>query len=178
METLYIGIGSNLGNSIEICKSTVQRLDSVHGVNTLAVSKWYLTEPFGLKNQPWFVNGAIKLETVLSPYDLLNKCIQIEQLSGRQPSLRWGARILDLDILLWENRIVVSANLKIPHPWLHRRRFVLAPLNDIAPELTHPMFGNTIRSLLMNVPDNLIVKPYENGDKCYETCDCAWHSSA
>jgi 2-amino-4-hydroxy-6-hydroxymethyldihydropteridine diphosphokinase len=158
METVYIGTGSNLGNSIALCSAVTKRLNSIRGITVDATSDFYYTEPFGMTDQPWFVNAAIKLKTTLSPQKLLKECLNLERWAGRKPTCRWGPRALDMDILLWEHRIIVSEALTIPHPGLHLRRFALMPLCDIAPDIIHPLCGISVRSLLEKVPDNLKVK--------------------
>jgi len=143
----YIGIGSNLGDRKENCFRAVQLLKE-NNISVLKESSLYETEPWGVKDQPKFINMVVMLETTKTPMELLNTLKSIESKMGRRPSKRWGPREIDLDILLYGDMIVDEEELKIPHPLLEKREFVLIPLSEIAPDLIHPISGKTISELL------------------------------
>jgi len=111
-------------------------------------SSLYKTEPVGGKDQPWFVNCVVEVRTVLKPRLLLSELKKIESDMGRQPAEKWGPRVIDLDILFYGQEIIREDDLTIPHPELHKRRFVLEPLNEIAPYIIHPVFGISVKGLL------------------------------
>jgi 2-amino-4-hydroxy-6-hydroxymethyldihydropteridine diphosphokinase len=153
MPTAYIALGSNLGNRAEALSSAVGHLRSLGRV--VALSSLYETEPVGYHDQPAFVNAVVALETQLEPLPLLRGLLAIERELGRDRSqgpLK-GPRTLDLDLLLMGDWIVASEELSLPHPALAQRRFVLAPLAEIAPELRHPESNQTMAHLLALLPD-------------------------
>lgn len=146
MYTAYIGIGSNLGNRQENCQRAIGFLQS----NDLRVTKqssMYETEPWGVKEQPGFINMAVEVETGLSPQELLGLLKKIENEMGRIHTIKLGPRVIDLDILLYEDKKIDEDGLKIPHPMMHQREFVLKPLSEIAPEKTHPVLLKKIKDL-------------------------------
>ena len=147
MSIVFIGIGSNLGERRENCLEAVRRLEQL-GVAVLKQSAMIETEPWGVKDQPYFINMAIEVETDLSPEELLLLLKYVEKSLGREKASHWGPRIIDLDILLYDDRIIDSADLKIPHPHLHERDFVLLPLLEIAPEKIHPVLERKISELI------------------------------
>ncbi len=147
MPVVYIGIGSNLGDREDNCAEAVRRLDA-NGVRVVKCSAVYETEPWGLKDQPKFVNMAVEAETGHSPRGLLAVVKKIESEMGRRPGVKWGPRLIDLDILLYGDLVVEETDLSIPHPLMHRRNFVLEPLSEIAPEKTHPVLKKKIVELL------------------------------
>jgi len=147
MPTAYLGIGSNLGNRKHNCRTAISHLiDS--GIKVLRHSSMIETEPWGMKDQPPFINMAIKLQTDLTPEDLLTLLKKIEITVGRVPGPRWGPRVIDLDILFYNNLIMDTAELKIPHQEIIARYFVLKPLAEIAPDLVHPVLKKSILQLL------------------------------
>jgi len=146
MSIIHIGIGSNLGNRQENCLEAIRQLEQ-HGVAVLKRSSMIETEPWGVTDQPHFINLAIEAETALCPEDLLLLLKNIEKAMGREKTAHWGPRVIDLDILFYDDRIVDSADLKIPHPHLHERDFVLLPLMDIAPDKVHPVLKKKVSEL-------------------------------
>lgn len=152
-ELVYIGIGSNIGDRIQNCRQGLDMLVERTTGSLVARSSWYLTQPWGNEDQEDFINAAAEIEMAVPPARLLEACREIERQMGRQESGRWGPRVIDLDILLYGSLIVRSPDLEIPHPRLHQRSFVLVPLAEIAPDLLHPVFNKTIRSLCSEVAD-------------------------
>lgn len=146
--TAYIGIGSNLAEPLLQVQRAVAALEKLPSVDLLAVSPWYGSHSVGgPTNQPDYINGAACVQTTLSPHALLDALQTIEHQQQRVRSERWGARTLDLDLLLYDNICLHDARLTLPHPRLHERAFVLAPLTDIAPQLALPN-GCSVASLL------------------------------
>ncbi len=150
---VYIGIGSNLGKKKENYLEALARIAKVPETRIIKESSFYESEPLG-ESKELYVNGAIEIETELRPDLLLNKLKNIERAMGRKKvRKRWGARIIDLDILLYNTLVLEKRNLKIPHPEMHKRKFVLIPLSEIAPQVIHPVLGTTISELLVSVKD-------------------------
>lgn len=150
----YIGIGSNLGKKKENYLEALARIAKLPHTKIIKEASLYESEPLG-ESKEWYVNGTIEIETELKPEMLLKKCKNIERAMGRKKvRKRWGARIIDLDILLYDTLKVEKKNLKIPHPELHKRKFVLIPLSEIALQVIHPVLGATISELLASVKDD------------------------
>lgn len=147
MSIAYIGLGSNLGNRETNLMDSIERLNKASKVRITKSSSFYETIPVGGPPQPNFLNGALKIETSLLPRILLIKLQSIENSLGRNRIVKWGPRTIDMDILLFEDSIIDDHNLKIPHPLMHTRKFVLDPLAEIAPDLKHPIFNKTIIEL-------------------------------
>ena len=143
MPTAYLGLGSNLGDREENIRQAL-RLVEAGGVRVARVSSLYETRPVGPVDQPDFINAAAEVETTLSPEDLLSAARAVEQAMGRERTIRWGPRVIDIDILLYDEMSVNEPGLTIPHPEMTRRWFVLAPLAEIAPDLILPG-GKTAR---------------------------------
>ena len=153
MTSVYIGIGSNLGDRQENCLEAVERIGKTSGCQVTSRSSWYLTKPVGVEDQDWFVNGVASLTTEISPQDLLRRVLDIESDMGRVRREKWGPRIVDIDILLYGREIIQEENLKIPHPLMHLRRFVLEPIVELAPDLIHPGLGRSMKELLAGLTD-------------------------
>ena len=144
----YIGMGSNVGNKLLQCQKAISEILRIDRHRLLAQSSFYKTQPFGYTAQDWFVNGVIKIETDLEADELLRSLKEIESRLGRQKTVRWGPRVIDLDILFYDEEQIRSEELQIPHPRLHDRQFVLVPLAEIDPHLIHPVLKKTIQHLL------------------------------
>jgi 2-amino-4-hydroxy-6-hydroxymethyldihydropteridine diphosphokinase len=145
MSTAYIALGANLGNREATLEQALQRLGAEGEV--VAVSPWYETAPVGYLDQPDFLNGVACLETSTPPEQLMERLIEIESDLGRKRSFPNAPRRIDLDLLYYDDLILESPLLTLPHPRLHERSFVLVPLRDIAPDLVHPVLGKTTSEL-------------------------------
>ena len=152
MTTIYIGIGSNLGNREENCGKAVEVL-SQRGIRVVRASSMIETEPWGVRQQPRFINMAVEAETSLGPEELLAVLKDIEDELGRVPDVRWGPRTIDLDILLYGDLVMKTPELEIPHPGMKDRDFVLRPLAEIAPDMVHPVLKKSIRELLKEIEE-------------------------
>jgi len=144
---VYIGIGANLGSREETLRRAVELLGRADGVEVVAVSELRETDPVGVVDQPPFVNGAVAIETTLPARAFLDVLLEIERSLGRVRGERWGPRIVDLDLLVYGNEVIDEPGLRVPHPRLHERRFVLEPLADLNSELKIPGRG-TVSALL------------------------------
>ena len=146
--TAYVAFGSNLGDKKKYLDNGIQGLKDTPDCKVEAVSKYLVTEPYGGVEQDEFLNGVLKMRTLLSPEELLERLHQLEQEANRERIIHWGPRTLDLDILFYDQEIIDTADLHIPHPDMQNRDFVLAPMNQIAPYLRHPVLNQTISQLL------------------------------
>jgi 2-amino-4-hydroxy-6-hydroxymethyldihydropteridine diphosphokinase len=150
VKTVYIGLGSNLGDRAANLREARKRLECP-AFNTLRVSSVYETEPRDMKRQPWFLNQVLEAHTSYEPQRLLGWLLDIELAMGRKRTVAKGPRIIDLDILLYAGAIIHEPGLTVPHPHMTERRFVLEPLAELTPGLKHPAKGRTIQELLKNV---------------------------
>jgi 2-amino-4-hydroxy-6-hydroxymethyldihydropteridine diphosphokinase len=155
MHRVYIGIGSNLGDRKANALEAVDRVSKLPATKVVRASSLYESEPLG-DAKTWFVNSVIEIETEFPPDVLLKKLKAIETAMGRKrvKGKRWGSRVIDLDILLANQEVVEKRSLKIPHPEMHKRRFVLLPLAELAPALIHPQLGQSVSALLATVKDD------------------------
>lgn len=145
--TVYLGIGSNVGDREEYIEQALFLLEKNPGIQIAKKSANYETEPEGGVDQPPFINAAIEIRTKLPPEKLLEVCQEIETALGRDRETEWGPRTIDIDILLYGNEIISDEKLQIPHPLMHERLFVLKPLKEIAPTAVHPVLEKRIESL-------------------------------
>ena len=147
MKTVYLGLGSNIGDSQQMLQSAIERLDAPD-LRLKRVSSVYKTEPQERRSQHWFLNAAVEAETDLFPRQLLARIAKIEQQLGRRRMIANGPRTIDIDILFYGSFTVQTPELTIPHPRMAERRFVLAPMAELAPELRDPVTRRTMRDLL------------------------------
>ncbi len=150
MSVTYLSIGSNLGRRRENCEKAVSLL-SENGIKIIKHSSMIETEPWGIKDQPKFINMAVEAETEKKPEELPGIIKKIEAEIGRKENIRWGPRVIDIDILFYDDLIIKTPELEIPHPLIHERYFVLNPLAEIAPEKVHPVLKKTIKNLLLEI---------------------------
>lgn len=143
----YLGVGSNMGDRRGYIEKAVRRMEENPKIRGLRRSELIVTPPYGGVEQEDFLNGAIELETLYYPGELLRFLQSLEEEAGRVRTVRWGPRTLDLDILFFEDFVSDDPRLTVPHPDLHNRRFVLGPLSRIAPYLMHPVLGKSVRQL-------------------------------
>lgn len=149
--TAYIALGSNLGDKQAYLDQAVQKLSQARGCAVEAVSDFIVTPPYGGVEQDDFLNGALKLRTLLPPRELLDLLHEIEADAHRKREIHWGPRTLDLDILLYDDLVLDSPELHIPHIEMHKRDFVLKPLAQIAPWVRHPIYRKTVAQLLEDI---------------------------
>lgn len=152
LKTVYIALGSNLGDRVANLLQARERMQSSN-LRLTRASSVYETEPRGLLDQPWFLNQVIEAETTLFPRQLLARLLKIEQEMGRQRLLPNSPRVIDLDILLFGNMVMHLPGLEVPHPRMAERRFVLEPLAELAPAIRHPRTGRSVREMLTEVTD-------------------------
>jgi 2-amino-4-hydroxy-6-hydroxymethyldihydropteridine diphosphokinase len=154
MHRVYIGLGSNLGDRKANIREAEEKLTALPDTRIVKASSLYESEPLG-NAKTWFVNSVLEIETEFEPEELLKRTKAIETAMGRKrvKGKRWGSRIIDLDLLLFDNQTINKRNLKLPHPEMQKRRFVLLPLSELAPHVTHPQLGTTISELLGGLKD-------------------------
>lgn len=149
----YIALGSNLGNLEENLNTAIENIKE-QGIEVIAVSDYISTEPYGVTDQPKFLNAVIKVSTVLEPLALLKTILGIENKMGRVRKRHWGERNIDLDLILYEDVVMTTEELKLPHPDMQNRDFVLIPMAQIAPDVIHPVLGKSIAELKKNLLSN------------------------
>ena len=143
-----IGVGSNIGDSVRICRDVFNQLRNHPAIDNVRISSLYRTSPVGSSAGGWFVNAAVVLETILEPPALLDFLLDMERSFGRVRTIKWGPRTLDLDILFYEDRQIDLPQLKTPHPIMSERLFVLMPLAEIEPDWIDPATGRSVREML------------------------------
>ena len=149
MARVLIGLGSNLGERLENLSRAVQRLARTEGIRVVQMAPVYAAEPIGGPPQPDFLNSVAEIETAIPPAELLRLLKTMERELGRTPSTeRWGPRVIDLDLLLYDDRVIAEPDLIVPHAQMHARRFVLEPLAQLDPALIHPVLGRPVSELL------------------------------
>ena len=146
IHTAYVALGSNLGDKEANLRKALELLEE-RGVEVVKTSSFICTEPYGVTDQPQFLNGVCEVRTSLEPLELLHTLLDIEQEMGRVRLRHWGERNIDLDLLLYEDVVLDTEELKLPHPDMQNRDFVLMPLAEIAPELVHPILQKSIEEL-------------------------------
>jgi 2-amino-4-hydroxy-6-hydroxymethyldihydropteridine diphosphokinase len=145
----YLSVGSNIGDKLANCRKGIQALTEAGDSKILAQSHFYATEPVDYEDQDWFINAMVKIETAHDPFQLLDQIESIQREAGRKMDpVRFGPRILDLDIIFYNDSIINSKRLVVPHPRMHKRRFVLKPICDINPTIIHPVLKKEMRFLL------------------------------
>jgi 2-amino-4-hydroxy-6-hydroxymethyldihydropteridine diphosphokinase len=148
LSTAYISIGSNLGDRLGYIRESIGKLEHSKEIRISKASSVYETQPTEYKDQPWFLNMVLKLETTLEPLNLLELLLAIENQIGRTRNRKYEPRNIDLDFLLYNDLVLNSDKLTLPHPRMHERRFVLVPLAEIAPKVVHPLLKKSVERLL------------------------------
>lgn len=151
----YISVGSNLGDKTAHCRFGISRVAAHPDIELTAASPFYRTAPVDYTDQDWFVNAAFRIATSLSPHQLLAATSAVQAAAGQgEKEIRYGPRILDLDLIFYDDLVLKSVDLELPHPRMHKRRFVLQPICDIDPHLVHPRLGSHVSELLEGLEDD------------------------
>jgi len=162
-KTVYLSLGSNLGERAKNLRAAIAALADA-GVRVGKVSSFYETEPVDLREQPWFLNCAVEGKTELPASALLKKLREIETRMGSKKMVAKGPRLIDVDILLYGRETIDTPELQVPHPRMHSRRFVLVPLEEIAPQAVHPSLERTVKQLLEETPDRSAVRRFDRAE--------------
>ena len=157
MQNIYLGLGTNLGNRQTHLKKALYYIERLLGT-IIATSNIYETQPWGIAEQPSFLNMVVEVQTYQSPQNTLSTILTIEQFIGRVRLTKWGSRAIDIDLLFYGEEVINEPNLKIPHPYIPQRNFVLVPLKEIAEDLLHPVLKVSIHELYTNCKDTLSCK--------------------
>ena len=160
MNTVYIQLGSNIGERESFIAKSMEQIEENIG-EIITESSIFETIPWGNKNQNNFLNAVIKIRTPFDAFKILQKSQKIENNLGRVRKEKWGERTIDIDILFYNNKIINTTKLNIPHPLIQQRKFVLVPLSEIAPNYIHPIFKKSISTLLSECKDNQKILDYE-----------------
>ncbi len=145
--TAYLSLGTNMGDKKKNLLEAIEKIENLENTKVTAQSTIVETEPFGYTDQDMFLNACLEVKTLFTPQELLEKLLDIELQMGRKRIIKWGPRIIDLDILFFDDEIIQDKNLAVPHPWICERMFVLEPLCEIAPNLVHPLERKTVGTL-------------------------------
>lgn len=154
-EVAYVGIGSNIGDRSKNLREAILEIKRMEKTTLLRISSFYETEPIGLREQPFFLNAVIEIDTEIPPEELLFALKKIEKKMGREKGVKGGPRVIDLDILFYGEKVLYTPVLEIPHPHIEKRRFVLLPLLEITPNHRHPKTGKSIREMLFCCPEQI-----------------------
>lgn len=149
-----------MGERPQFLKEAIEKIAESDKISIRRVSSVYESQPVGYENQGWFLNLVVEVQTSFEPVPLLEHLLSVEEQMGRKRGKKWGPRNIDLDMLFYENHIIDSDRLTVPHPRMHQRRFVLEPLAQIAPEFLHPLLGKSVRELLESCEDESVVRLY------------------
>jgi len=158
MNGIMLLLGTNLGDRLTNLKTALHGL-STRNINILKCSSVYETEPYGISDQPWFYNVVIEVFTHLKPHELLSVCLQVEKDMGRERKIKWGERLIDIDILCYGPEVINDDNLTLPHPGIADRNFTLIPLRDSWGDWKHPVVDQTAEEMLRTLDSNLICRP-------------------
>lgn len=148
---VYLSIGSNIGDKEKNLNEAIEKIGNLENTNVERVSKFLVTEPWGYTNQEEFLNGALKVKTLFSPRDFMKRLLEIESEMKRVRELRWGPRIIDIDIIFYDNIVLDYEDITVPHPRMEERYFVLKPLSEIAPNKVHPLLNKRVFKLLEEI---------------------------
>jgi len=158
MPVVYLSVGSNKEDRLSNIKELIEQIKKTESLKIISVSSLYETEPVGFKKQKKFYNMCMKAETNLNPYELLSLLKNMEKNQGRKNSAKWGPRIIDADILYFDNLILKDKKLEIPHPEIHNRKFVLIPLEEVEPDFIDPRSQKKIKCMIKDTENNTSVK--------------------
>lgn len=147
----YLGLGSNLGDKLEFITNAINQISKFKNTEIIKTSSMITTKPYGKTDQPDFINCIIELDTEILPDELLKKCLDIENQLGRIRKEKWGPRTIDIDLLFYEDKVIDTELLVLPHPQLHKREFVLTSLNELCPDLVHPVLNKKIIDIFMEL---------------------------
>lgn len=161
MQTVYLGLGSNKGERISYIEKAIEEISGLPETKMFVRSGIYETEPWGNIEQEDYLNSVIGIQTELNAEDLLKELKRIEKLIGRKENKKWSEREIDIDLLFYGNEIIDKDHMKVPHGQIENRRFVLVPMNEIAPGFMHPVFKKSISQLLEDTTDKLKVIKYK-----------------
>lgn len=153
LHRIFLGLGSNVGDSVDVINQAIYYLRDSEIIDLLNISSFYLTEPWGILSQNWFYNLVIEGQTSYTPFELITFLKTIEHYLGRQARPKWEERELDIDILFYNSSIIKNPKVEIPHPQIENRRFVLVPMDEIAPNFVHPLLNLSIHKILLNCND-------------------------
>lgn len=154
---IYLGLGSNIGDRKNFIESAVSEISKINNTKVTNSSSLYKTEPWGIKNQDFFLNSVIEIETLLNPEELLNELKRIETELGRKKRIKWFKREIDIDLLFYDDLLITNEYVNIPHPEIQNRKFVLIPFCEINPGYIHPALKKTMKELLNDSKDNSAV---------------------